>query len=360
MKKALGLLLTTAMISAFAVSAFASEDGGGFVASLAGKGMKEDGSAYKVGLMYSDLDSEYIIWQEEYLKYMLEAAGCETTVVNTHTNTAEESDAIDDFIEAGFDCVIGTSVSTEDAALYNKLLENGIKVIDVARNVTDLESSMVCMTSNNVDCGTKCIEYMMDLIGGEEATLMSVQGYMGASDAYLREEGYEAVLAEHENCTYKAYPCEWSSVNAEAAVIDEMTANPGLTGILSHSDAMTAGVKSGLAQSEKLIKVGEEGHIYWVSIDGGPAGLQAIRDGYMDADIQQNPIKNAITCAKAVLEYLIPGKEIPVHYYEVGIDVIDASNVDTGDWWGDYDIENTKKGIDWASTQDFWENECPI
>lgn len=334
-----------------------------FASTLEGKGVKEDGTPYKVGLMYTDLESEYIIWQEEYCKYLLEAAGCEVNVVNTHGNTAEESDAIDDFIEAGYDFVITTSVSSDDIANFQKLTDAGIEYICVSHGINGGSPALVAMTSDPIATGEACMQYLVDQIpDGEQISVISCQGYMGSEDAANREIGFQNIVEQNQDkiSSYKEYPCDWTSTKAEAAVVDELTVNPELGGIVYHSDAMNAGVKSGLAQSGKLAKTGEEGHILWCGIDGGPAALASIRDGYMDCVIQMNPLKNATACVKAILEYLIPGKELPVDEVVIATDTITAENVDSGDWWGDYDIENVNQGIEWASTADYWNNECPF
>lgn len=363
MKKKLLVTITAAMLALGAFTAMADETEGpeeaGFVSTLAGKGVKEDGTPIKVGLMYTDLESEYIIWQEEYCKYLLEAAGCETNVVNTHGNTAEESDAIDDFIEADYDYVICTSVSSDDIANFQKLTDAGIEYICVSHGIEGGDVAFVAYTSDPVATGEACMNYLMGLVPeGEQVSIISCQGYMGSEDAANREVGFQNVIAENEDkvSSYKEYPCDWTSTKAEAAVMDELTVNPDLWGIVYHSDAMNAGVKSALAQNGKLVKTGEDGHIFWSGIDGGPAALQAIREGYMDCVIAMDPLKNAIVCVKAILEYLAKGEELPITEYAIETSQITAENIDAGDWWGDYDIENVKKGIEWASTKDYWEN----
>jgi ABC-type sugar transport system substrate-binding protein len=40
-----------------------------------------------------------------------------------------------------------------------------------------------------------------------------------------------------------------------------------------------------LKQAGKDAKVGEPGHIYMISIDATPQGLQMVRDGILDAEI---------------------------------------------------------------------------
>lgn len=332
----------------------------GFAATLAGKAVKEDGTPYKVALMYSDLESEYIIYQSEYMKFLIEAAGGEVTIVTPDQNAEKESSYIDDFIEAGMDCVVVNVVdSNASSTAMKKLNDAGIPLVCVARTVEDADYAFFVSTSDNVRTGEMCMEYMVELAGGNDVSVVSVQGYMGAQDAYSREEGFQNVLADNPNIAYTPNPCDWTSTKAEAAISDALIANPDLFGIVSHSDAMTAGVKSALTQAGKLIKVGEEGHVAWVSIDGAATALDMIRQGYMDAVVDQSPLTNAVITTKGILEYLVPGKTMDITSIDVETQIIDGSNVDEEGWWGDYDIDDAKNGIEWSLTEEVW-NSAPF
>jgi ribose transport system permease protein len=68
-------------------------------------------------------------------------------------------------------------------------------------------------------------------------------------------------------------------------------------------------------------------------MDGDPNGLQAIRDGYLDFNVNQDPImlgKLAIElCDKAIKGEAIEEKMVPVENVPITID-----NVDNPDYWG--------------------------
>lgn len=324
--------------------------------NLEGKGLKEDGSAFKIGQIHANLESEYVIYLSQYAKFLFEQAGCDVTLVNAEMNAEKEDSTIEDFIESGVDLVVIDAIdSNGSTAAVKKLNDAGIPVIFTIRTVENAQYAMFVSTSDNVNTGEKCMQYLADAAKGEAVDIASVEGYMGASDAYQREEGYENVLAKNSNITYSPTDCEWSSTNAEAAITDALTVNPDLWGVASHSAAMTSGVFSALRQASKDIKTGEEGHIYWTSIDGAAVDLDMIRQGYMDASVDQSPLTNAVTIVKGALDYILQSNEVPVKDIDVETTLITPDNVNDSGWWGDYDIDQTESGIFWDGTESAWD-----
>ena len=369
MKKSITILLAVMLVLSLLVSCAAPattsegpdasqvSGGGDDFASkyLAGKGTKEDGTPYKIGLLHANLESEYVIYLSEYAKVLFEQAGCEVMQAQSGQSQEAESGYIDDFIEAGVDCVVMDAVdSGGSSASVKKLTDAGIPVVCTIRTVDGIDYELFVSTSDNVRTGEKCMEYMAELANGENVDVTSVQGYMGASDAYQREEGYQNVLNENSNISYTSTDCNWSATEAEAAISDALTVNPNLWGIAAHSAALTPGVYSALTQAGVAKKVGEEGHIVWCSIDGAAADLEMIREGYMDATVDQSPLTNAVTCVKGVLDYILQGKSLGGMQIDVETTVVTAENVNDPGWWGDYDIDDTANGIFWDGTEDAW------
>ena len=92
-----------------------------------------------------------------------------------------------------------------------------------------------------------------------------------------------------------------------AATTDVLTANPDLFGIFSHSDCMLPGIIAALTQSSKLAPVGEEGHVVVIAVDGAPNALDYVRQGYLDATIEQSSPMMATVAVKAILTKVMNG-----------------------------------------------------
>jgi ABC-type sugar transport system substrate-binding protein len=96
-------------------------------------------------------------------------------------------------------------------------------------------------------------------------------------------------------------PTYWKTDRATSVAQTVVTSTPDLAGIYMQSDAvMLAGVLNVLKSADKLTKVGEDGHIYLISIDGTPFALEQVRAGLLDATISQ-PLNLYV---KYGLEYL--------------------------------------------------------
>jgi len=331
-----------------------------FVAKyLEGKGLKDDGTPYKVGLCFADLITEYVINLSEYLKLMLTQAGCEIVTAQSEMDVRVEDAAIDDFISNKCDVVVIHAVdSAGSSAAIKRLNDANIPVICIIRTVENVEYEMYVSTSDNVQTGRKAMQYLADAADGKEVEIATVQGYMGASDAYLREEGYVGVIGENANMKYVSEnPCEWDQQSAEAAISDALVAHPNLWGIASHSDGMAPGVYSALRQANKTAKVGEEGHIFWASIDGAPYALNLIRESVMDCTIEQSPLTASTITAKAILDYILKGIPMGGIAADVPTSIITSENVDEPGLWGNYSIES--KSL-WSRTEEIWNSSLNL
>ncbi len=95
---------------------------------------------------------------------------------------------------------------------------------------------------------------------------------------------------------------------------------------------MHAGVESALQQIGRLKKIGEEGHIIITSVDGGPNGLNAIRNGYLDGIAAQQLITMGELSANIALD-AAEGKKAKETTIRLQSDLTTPENVDSPDHW---------------------------
>lgn len=146
---------------------------------------------------------------------------------------------------------------------------------------------MVVRADNKRMAAEACKE-LGERIGGE-GKVLELQGDLASINAQDRTEGFETCMKEnYPDVEIIARETKWKtdvSANQAQTVIN---ANPDLAGIYMQSDTIDlAGVKRAVSQAGRDAKVGEEGHVAVVGIDGTPQGLQAVRDGIVDAIISQ-------------------------------------------------------------------------
>lgn len=321
--------------------------------NIEGKGKNKDGKQMVIAMDVSDLASEFIIYSYEYIKLLLEKAGCKVIANNSNGNLTTQENNVSDYISMGVDAVILHAVDSKGSASYvKKLNDAGIPVLCIVKEIDGAKMDFHCSTSNNVETGYKAMEYIADNL--DDAKVAVFQGTMGQSDAYLRQEGMEKCDKEKDNLEIVSNnPCEWDPSKAETMFKDALTANPDINAIILHSDCMDTGIESALKQTGRDKKVGEEGHIMWTGCDGDHVGLEMIRKGYMDWTVEQNPLTIAISTTKAILTKVAKGEDIGGVVIDNQTRAIDKDNVDDPINWGNYDV---KSGKLWVGTKDIWDN----
>jgi ribose transport system substrate-binding protein len=99
-----------------------------------------------------------------------------------------------------------------------------------------------------------------------------------------------------------ARPTHWDVAKTADVTQTTLAANSDLAGIDMQSDSVQlAPVLSAVEQAGHKAKVGEDGHIVLVAIDGSPAALAAIRDKRLDATISQ-PLTELRQIQRGLLE----------------------------------------------------------
>ena len=91
---------------------------------------------------------------------------------------------------------------------------------------------------------------------------------------------------------------------------------PQLDAVHAPSDSPSRGIVTALQQRDRWKKVGEEGHVIFVNIDGEPVALKWIQEGYMDSCVSQDPIAYGEIAVEMLLKHSLNGEAVPIGTYE--------------------------------------------
>lgn len=320
---------------------------------ITGKAIKADGTPLKVGINVAELKSEFIIMAQDYAVMLLEEAGAEVSVTNANNSVDTQMNQLNDFIEMGVDVIIVQPADSEALAPAIKQINDAnIPVICINRSVFG-EGIFVDLAIGADDqvMGQMAADYMLNLANGTDAKVATMQGTLATANASKRAEGFQEILDQNPSMqNISDRPCDWDSETAMAATTDVLTANPDLFGIFSHSDCMLPGIIAALTQSSKLAPVGEEGHVVVIAVDGAPNALDYVRQGYLDATIEQSSPMMATVAVKAILTKVMNGIPLTGETVNCEPTLITAENVDDASLWGNFSIA----GEVWPRTEEVW------
>ena len=165
----------------------------------------------------------------------------------------------------------------------------GIPVVSVDAAPDDGYGKLFMMVQvSSEDLGRQGCEALGAAMGGK-GKILELQGSLQAQVGVLRSKGFnDCIKANFPEISVVSQVAEWSSDKAASITETVLSTDPEVNGIFMAGDAVYVNsVLNVMRRQDRLHPAGEEGHIALAGIDGDPAALDAIRQGYMDATVEQ-------------------------------------------------------------------------
>ena len=149
-------------------------------------------------------------------------------------------------------------------------------------------SLFAIVRADNRAMGAQAAEHLASLIGGS-GQVLSIQGDLATTNGRDRSDGFREWMQQNApQVEVIERPADWEGPKAGNITATALTQYPELAGIYMQADTTYgAAVFSALEAAGRLAPAGQPQHMPMVSIDGGAEGLDAVRDGTLDALISQ-------------------------------------------------------------------------
>lgn len=268
-------------------SASTGTDAGSTPTSEAAQPVATIGEDLQLGYSAPFLFNEYSIILQEKVVEAAEAAGFEMLApTNADSDSAQQNSDIRNLISAGADALI--VFANDSNAIVPPLeyaAEQGVPVvaIDVAPDGGEVE---MIVRVDNIGMGTTACELMAEAIDFE-GKVLSLQGAATSINGRERTQGFADCMAQYPDIELIERPTNWDPEMQVAALQTVLAANPDLKGVFQQAEYALEATNAVIDQAGYTARVGEEGHIFNVSIDATPAALDLVREGVMDAAISQ-------------------------------------------------------------------------
>lgn len=276
MRKLACFLVAASVLSCFALGAFAGE------------------KKIMVGYTAPALYGGQLDIMNGLVKYV-EDKGWGIITTNGGNDAQKQINQVDDFINLGVDAIV---VNPANSATMSQMVRNadraGVPIFSID-NMPKGAKVKLSVVSDNVMAGRQAGEYMVKLLtakfGSPKGTVLELQGDLGTSSAQDRGKGFHEVVDKYPDITVVSKTTNWMS-DRFASITRDVVSVQDIDGIFLQSDNIgVPAVVPTLNQIGKLKKRGEDGHIFITGVDGGPAALNAIRDGWVDG-VSQQPLND--------------------------------------------------------------------
>ncbi|GLQ53692.1 sugar ABC transporter substrate-binding protein [Devosia nitrariae] len=309
---------------------------------------QEKGTVY---YMVPTLLDEFQTGSVSALEMFLEQVGYDLTTLNADNKTDLQQSQMNDVIALAPTAIILAAVDFNALApSVDAAREAGIPVIQFDRQISSTVSDFTSV-AGTIEIGYVAAEEVERLLteknGSVSGKVLQVLGDPGDPYTLDIQKGFEERMAEFPEIEIISHPAMmWEASNAGTIVSDQLLANPDIDIIFSHAAHLSVAAVAALESAGK-----QPGEVFVMSSNGAPVGLDLIRDGWMQVEVEQPLYAQAAAVAmfmdKIVAEETIePGEydvlglpsELTIEEWGPTIKIpgaaITAENVDNPAFWG--------------------------
>ena len=246
-----------------------------------------------------------------------DAAGVTLVVSDAGWAGLSQASQVEDLVTQGVDAIIVATPWDPEPVLpaIEAATAAGIPVLSVDRAIAGATSYI---GTDNVAGSRMAGEYLFEAMGGS-GTVVEIEG--DPSWAQGRTDGFAQALEAAPGITLVGQETARDDPNsARLLIADFLGANPEVTGIFVHTDAMTPGALQAVAEAglTDTVKV--------VSFDGAPEMLPAVKDGTLAGTVAQRPDLMGQQAVEAAI--LAAAGETLEAFIPVETTLVTADNVD--------------------------------
>jgi ribose transport system substrate-binding protein len=246
-----------------------------------------------------------------------DAAGVTLVVTDAGWAGLTQASQVEDLVTQGVDVIIVVTPWDPDPVLpaIEAAGAAGIPVLTVDRAMA---GAISYIGTDNVAGSRMAGEYLFEAMGGSGAVI-EIEGDPAWAEG--RTQGFGQALDAAPGITLVGQDTAWDDPNmARLLTATFLGANPDVSGIFVHTDAMTPGVLQAVAEG------GLTDTVAVVSFDGAPDMLPAVKDGSLAGTVAQRPDLMGRTAVEAALA-LVAGETVDP-FIPVETTLVTADNVD--------------------------------
>lgn len=321
-----------------------------------------DSEARSIVFCHKALDYYAYVAMEQAMKKAAEDRGWKFQSTVAEQDAATQTNHVTNAIAQSPDAIIVDPVDSDGIVdSLENAQEAGIiaAVIDTPTNSGNFPTIVFDNYDAGKLAGERTVELLTEKYGEPKGTVVYPYGATSSSAWEARRHGFEDVLAEYPNIEYVGIPAEGDMQLSHDAIMNAATKYE-IDAVHAPSDNPGLGIVEALKQLDMWHKVGEEGHVIFITIDGEPGAMDYIQEGYYDATVAQDCSAYGTLMVQILDDYLFKGEEVPLgefkddtYYWKtatvtdeaygraiiIPAYLIDSTNVDDSSHWGRYASE---------------------
>lgn len=270
----------------------------------------------KVYYLVPTLLDEFQTGSVSALEMFLKQVGYEMQTLNADNKTDVQQSQMNDVIALKPAAIILAAVDFN--ALKPSIeaaMAAGIPVVEFDRQITSTPSAFTSV-AGTVEIGYVAAEVVEGLLtkknGSVKGKVLQVLGDPGDPYTLDIQKGFEEKMAAFPEVKIISVPAmAWAADAAGTIVNDQLLANPDIDLIFNHAAHLSVAAAASLEAAGK-----KPGDVLMLSSNGAPVGLDLIRKGWMQAEVEQ-PLYAQAAAVAMFMDKIVNKQEIAAGSYDV-------------------------------------------
>jgi len=283
----------------------------------------------KVYYLVPTLLDEFQTGSVSALEMFLKQVGYEMQTLNADNKTDVQQTQMNDVIALKPAAIILAAV---DFNALKPSIEQataaGIPVVEFDRQITSTPSAFTSV-AGTVEIGYVAAAEAQRLLteknGAVKGKILQVLGDPGDPYTLDIQKGFEEKMAAFPDVKIISLPAmQWEASNAGTIVADQIVSNPDIDLVFSHAAHLSVAAVASLEAAGK-----KPGDVYLMSSNGAPVGLDLIRKGWLQVEVEQ-PLYAQAAAVAMFMDKIVAKAEIKPGEY----DVLGLKATVTNEAWG--------------------------
>lgn len=250
----------------------------------------------KIGMTVPGLQFPFFVTMKNEAEKAAAKLGATIVFADAQNDSSKQASDVENFVAQGVQAILISPMTTDSLVpAIEAAAKAGIPVATVDRKA-NTEAVLVHVGADNVAGGRAAAKFIIDKLGNK-GTVIELEGTPGASAATDRKTGFDEVMKKSNVKILVSQTAEFNRAKGQNVMDSLIQKYPKFDAVFGANDEMIIGAVEAMSAAGIKNKV-------TIGFDATPDAFQYMKEGKLNATIDQFPGKQAGDALKYLVDYV--------------------------------------------------------
>jgi ribose transport system substrate-binding protein len=250
----------------------------------------------KIGMTVPGLQFPFFVTMKNEAEKAAAKLGATIVFADAQNDSSKQASDVENFVAQGVQAILISPMTTDSLVpAIEAAVKAGIPVATVDRKA-NTEAILVHVGADNVAGGRAAAKFIIDKLGNK-GTVIELEGTPGASAATDRKTGFDEVMKKSNVKILVSQTAEFNRAKGQNVMDSLIQKYPKFDAVFGANDEMIIGAIEAMSAAGIKNKV-------TIGFDATPDAFQYMKEGKLNATIDQFPGRQAGDALKYLVDYV--------------------------------------------------------